>query len=297
MMIGFQQRVEFFGYRIIEKLVCSIPDEKLASMARPFAFLVFYILRIRRKISLDNLQIAFPEKTEHWRKSTAYFAYLHFSLVILEFMKIQKWSKSRMREKLRFTNFDDILPELDKGTGVIIVSAHFGNWEFGTGYVGSRGVPATAVQQNQKNVFIDKRMKDIRRKWGVEIIDTKGAVKNSVEKIRTGRIVALLGDQDAGSRGIFVPFFSRPASTHFGAAVIHQRTGAPLYFVECSRVENYKIDFIFKRIDTRISAEDPEEQVKQIAALLMQYLEKTVRRYPKQYFWMHKRWKSSPPEK
>jgi KDO2-lipid IV(A) lauroyltransferase len=293
-MISLQQHLEFLGYRIIEKLVCSIPDEKLPGMARPFAFLIYYILRIRRKVSLENLKIAFPEKSEQWRNKVAYFSYLHFSVVILEFMKIQKWSRERMREKLRFTNIDDILPYLEKGEGVLIVSAHFGNWEYGTGYAGSREIPATVVQQNQKNQLIDKRMKDIRRKWGVEIIDTKGAVINSEKAIRKGRIVALLGDQDAGDSGIFVPFFSRLASSHHGAAVIHQRTGAPLYFVACSRVENTKIDFIFERIDSPTDTRDHKKQVEQITALLMQHVEKTVRRFPEQYFWMHKRWKSSP---
>ena len=293
-MVTFQQRLEFFGYRMIEKLVCSIPDEKLPSMARPFAFLIFFILRIRRGVSLNNLKIAFPEKSRQWRERIAYFSYLHFSVVILEFMKIEKWNKKLMQEKLRTTNLDDVLPLMKNGKGVLIVSAHFGNWEFGTGYVGARGIPATVVQQNQKNVLIDERMKAIRKKWGVEIIDTKGAVKNSEKAIRNGRIVALLGDQDAGSKGIFVPFFTRAASTHHGAAVIHQRTGAPLYFVACSRVENTKIDFILERIDSPADSKDEKEQVEQLTAALTQHVEKAVRRYPEQYFWMHKRWKSSP---
>ena len=74
-MGNLQQRLEFLGYRIIEKLVCSIPDDGLPGMARPFAFLIFYILRIRRKVSLENLKIAFPEKSDQWRKKTAYFFY------------------------------------------------------------------------------------------------------------------------------------------------------------------------------------------------------------------------------
>ena len=144
-MENLQQRLEFLGYRIIEKLVCSIPDEGLPGLARPFAFLIFYILRIRRQVSLENLKIAFPEKTEQWRKRVAYFSYLHFSVVILEFMKIAKWSKERMQQKVRSTNLDDVLTGIERGKGILIVSAHYGNWEIGTGYVGSRGYPGTAV--------------------------------------------------------------------------------------------------------------------------------------------------------
>ena len=93
-------RLEFFGYQFIEKLVRSIPDGSLPGVARFFAFLTFYLLRIRRQVSLANLRIAFPEKDADWHRSVAYFSYLHFSLMILEFMKMQKWDLPRVEQKI-----------------------------------------------------------------------------------------------------------------------------------------------------------------------------------------------------
>jgi KDO2-lipid IV(A) lauroyltransferase len=293
--IPFLQRLEFFGYQFIEKLVCSIPDGSLPGVARFFAFLTFYLLRIRRQVSLANLQIAFPEKDAAWRRSMAYFSYLHFSLMILEFMKMQKWDLKRVEQKIEKLDIEVALKSYKAGKGGIIVSGHFGNWELGASYLFGRGVRSAVIQQRQHNILVNERMKEYRQKWGMEVIYSRGGVKASEIAVKKGKIIALLGDQDAGERGVFVPFFGRLSSTHIGAAVLKLRSGAPLFLGTCIRLTCQKFYFTIKPILLHDQLNLTDENVGMVTAEIQKHLEKEVRKHPKQYFWMHRRWKTAPP--
>ncbi len=293
-MASTQHKLEYFGYRIIEKLVCSLPDSSLAAFARPFAFFIFYVLGVRKQVTLQNLAIAFPERSLSWRKKIAYFSYLHFSVMILEFMKMQKWSQQKVRSKFRLAETDKLLQVLKNGNGAILVSGHFGNWEVAMGYLYTYRLRSTAIQQNQQNDLINQRMKSLHRQWGIHIVDTRGAVKNCEIALADGRIIALLGDQDAGHRGVFVPFFSRSAATHVGAAVLFLKTGAPLFLATCYRVSQQQFEFRFQRINNSGINLSPEDNINRITAQLMRQLEAAIKKHPEQYFWMHKRWKTVP---
>ena len=293
--IAFQHRLEFFGYRFIEKLICSIPDRSLAAVARFFSFLTFYMLRIRRKVTLDNLQLAFPEKGDKWRRTTAYFSYLHFSLMILEFMKMQKWDLKRIEQKIKKLNIEEALQAYKNGKGGIIVSGHFGNWEMGASYLFGRGIQSAVLQQRQKNILVNERMIKYRQKWGMEIIYSKGGVRAGEVALKKGKLIALLGDQDAGHRGVFVPFFNRSSSTHIGAAVLSLRSNAPLFLGKCTRITAQTFHFTIKPILLPEQMSLTEENVQRVTADIQKHLEEEVRKNPEQYFWMHRRWKTNPP--
>ena len=293
-MITFQHRLEYLGYRIIEKLICSLPDDSLSAFARPFAFLLFHVIGIRKKVTLENLTIAFPEKSIAWKKKIAYNSYLHFLVMMLEFMKMQRWSLSKLYSKFRMAEIDKLLPVLQKGKSAILVSGHFGNWEVAMGYLHYHQIKSTAIQQNQQNDLINQRMKILHQQRGIEIVDTRGAVNNCIIALRKGRVAAILGDQDAGHRGVFVPFFSRPASTHIGAALLHLSTGAPLFLSTCNRVSKHQFELFFHRINGLKDNSVSDENIHYLTSQLMSQLEKAIRKHPEQYFWMHRRWKTSP---
>lgn len=290
----FLHRLELLGYVFIEKLVCSIPDRSLASMARFFAFLAYQILRIRRQVTFSNLQITFPHRGERWRKKVAYFSYLHFALMILEFMKMQKWDVKRIEQKVMRQDIDELLQAAQRSKGGILISGHFGNWEIAMGYLHGKGVKSVVIQQRQNNRLINERMRKLRQKWGMEIIYPRGAVESSEQALAEGKIVGLLGDQDAGERGVFVPFLGQLASTHIGAAVLKLRSKAPLFVGFCRRLKSSNFEFFCQSIQVPDSLVVNDDNVRMVTAEIQKYLEHTIRRYPEQYFWMHRRWKTTP---
>lgn len=293
--ITLQHRLEYFFYVALEKFVCALPEHALQQVAKNLAILVFFIFRIRRGVALQNLSLAFPQKQMAWRRKIAFRSYWHFALVILELMKMNVWSLKFIERKVETENEAEVLERFREGKGVILLTAHFGIWEILLGYLSKFGLKTAVIQQRQKNRLIDERMKRLRQIWGGEIVYPRGAVQKCVQALGDGKNVTLLADQDAGKKGIFVPFFGVPASTHAGVALIHLKSGAPVFFPACVRQNSGSFKVTLHKISDFGKSKITEEKITRIIADYIKLLESYVRKYPEQYFWMHRRWKSSPP--
>jgi Kdo2-lipid IVA lauroyltransferase/acyltransferase len=291
--ISFQHRLEYIAYVSMERLICALPDGSLSLVARFLAFLSYRILRIRRVVSLQNLEYAFPEKPETWRKKTAFSSYRHFALMILEFMKMNKWPPDRLRQMVTVENLEMLQDAMKEGRGAIMVSGHFGNWEIAMGYLHLQGIRSAIIQQRQKNRLVNNRMKRLREKWGMEIVYPRGAVSQCVHMLHRKMMVGLLGDQDAGRRGVFVPFFDRLSSTHIGAAAIHLKSGSPMLLGTCIRGARGGFILKFQQIPDGRAGEESRKAIIDITSAHTALLENAVRQHPEQYFWMHKRWKTN----
>lgn len=284
--------LEYFGYRLVEFFAAYLPEFLLIPKANFFAFLTFHILKVRRDVALQNIGIAFPEKSDQERLAIAYGSYRHFALMILEFMRLVRWSPERLAEMVEFDSADLLRQCLQQDKGIILDAAHLGNWEIGIAYLSKFWLPATVIQKRQKNVYVDRRMAAHRRRWGMEIVHSRGAVKNALSVLKQKRFLGLLGDQDGGRNGIFVPFFNKPASTTPGAALLRIRGRAPILFAYSVREGPFKFRVGLEPLPIDENFHLSDENMKAILGAYTQLLEQYVRQYPEQYFWMHRRWKS-----
>jgi KDO2-lipid IV(A) lauroyltransferase len=150
------------------------------------------------------------------------------------------------------------------------------------------------VVQRQRNPLFDEALIASRRSLGHGVIDRIKATRLAIKALRRGHAVAFAADQNAGKAGIFVPFFGRLASTHRGAALFAVKTGAPLFLGTSLRRENgYEVRL--QRVDVpRDGALD--DVVYQLTVAFTARLEAVVREAPEQYLWLHRRWKTRPPE-
>jgi KDO2-lipid IV(A) lauroyltransferase len=181
---------------------------------------------------------------------------------------------------------------LVSGLGAVIVTGHLGNWEAAGAAVASLGMPLAAVVKRQSNDEFDRLLVDSRRRIGIEPVYMEDSRARLPELIRSGTSVALVADQDAGNRGLFVPFLGRPASTFRGPARLSMSTGAPLFFGSAIREgDGYRA--ILEPVKTDLTGGEAELDLTRKWA---QRLEAWVRRYPDQYFWFHRRWKTLPPD-
>ena len=296
-MKKLQYLLEYIGYRLIEFFAAYIPEILLIPKANFFAFLAFHILRIRRNVTLENLRIAFPEKSEKERTAIAYASYKHFALLILEFMRLIRWTPEQLEKMVEFESSEVLKKIMKEEKGVIINSAHFGNWEIIISYFSEFWMSTTGVQQKQKNPYIDKLMAEHRNRWGMEIVYSQGAVKNGVRALEKKRMLGLLGDQDGGAKGIFAPFFGRVASTPPGPAVIRVKSRSPIAFAYAIRFGKFKFRVGVEPLNIDDNFELTDENLKIITRSYLEILEKYIRQYPEQYFWMHRRWKTTQVEK
>ena len=136
-------------------------------------------------------------------------------------------------------------------------------------------------------------MKTLRERWGMEIILPRGAVDQSVIALKNKKVVALLGDQDAGKRGTMVPFLGQMSATHIGAAALYLKTGVPLFIGTCARIKTQKFNLNIRPVPLKKSGKKTQVNIEDVTLAMVKELEKSIRKYPQQYFWMHRRWKTT----
>jgi KDO2-lipid IV(A) lauroyltransferase len=185
---------------------------------------------------------------------------------------------------------------LARGEGLIIVTGHLGNWEFGAAYFAARGVALDIVVRGMANPLFDAFLTRARREGGVEVVRDKDAVRRTPRSLRENRAVAFVADHDAlGLASTFVPFFGRPAKTPRGPAVFTLRLGTPTVFVAILRQPGGRYGVKILPVEVPPTG-DREADVDAIVLRYTQILEDLVRAYPAQYFWQHRRWRRQPPD-
>lgn len=217
----------------------------------------------------------------------------------MEFVHLGKWDKQKIAKRIAEIEGEEYFLNFSKsGDPYIAVTGHIGNWELMGAYFAScRDVPVAVVAKPLHNPYVEEMVNNVRTKNGMEVISTReDAAKDILKALRKGKNVVFLADQDARRSGIFVDFFGKKASTFPGPALFAIRSGCPILPVFDIRMKNYRHKIIFYPpiYPTGVS-KNREEAVEEITRRHVGVLEDVIRRYPEQYFWFHKRWKTEPP--
>lgn len=289
----------FFEYILVlalEKLICALPWRWAMAFGRGLGRFIFSVLAIRKKVTCDNLQHAFPEKTRTEIEDIARRAYIHFGQSIIEFLRMPIMSAAYFQEKIRFVPDDFVAGIVREPLGAICLSGHFGNWELLAASLAQSGIAMIGVAKEQRNHLVDRMIARNRHQLGIETVPTGMAVRAVVKALKQNKFIALLGDQDAHREGVFVHFMGRPSSTAPGPASLALKTGAPIIFGAIVREENGRHTGYLERVDFSDLSGDSPENIKILTQRHAAVLEKFVRTWPEQWFWMHKRWKTKPDE-
>ena len=185
--------------------------------------------RIRLPVVEAQIAAAFPERDAAWVRATARACYRHFGREAAEIVRLDLFGQQDLLDRIH--GVDDartaFRSEETRGLGAVIVTGHLGNWEAAGAAVSQLGMPLAAVVKRQSNSRFDDLLVQSRRRLGIEPIYMEEARVRMPDLIRSGVSVALVADQDARNRGMFVPFLGRPASTFRGPARLALQTGAP----------------------------------------------------------------------
>jgi KDO2-lipid IV(A) lauroyltransferase len=246
----------------------------------------------RKEICMDNLRRAFPEKTEAERAEIARGAYRGYGRAVLEML----WSGGASAEEhlatMRPANGEVPLAALARGKGLILLSAHFGAWEFIVSSLSLHlGHPVVAIAQPQRNRYIDAIITSNRNRFGCSTVTMHQSVRTVVTLLRQGKIVGMLGDQSGPKESVFIEFFGRPAATHRGAAAFSLKNDTPIVMFFLLRQPDGTYEAQFEEVDRAGLAGYTEENVIELTRRHTAVLERYVRRYPDHWLWMHKRWK------
>ena len=282
-----KERLEHAGLVAAEGLFSALPRSGAMAVGRGIGRAA-HALGVRRDVVERQIAEAFPDRPAAWVRATARDCYRHFGAELAELARARS---ERLVE--RTAGGDRLLAVWEEATasgrGGLIVTGHLGNWELAGAAVAAHGVPISAVVKAQRNPRVDRHLAELRRGLGVEPILMHRAGRGVADALERGRAVALVADQDALSRGVFVPFLGRPASTFRGPAALALRHEVPLLFgVMVREGEGWRM--IVERVETRGRDE------RSLTAAWVRRLEREVRERPGQYFWFHRRWKTRPAD-
>jgi len=283
---------EYIVFIIIAKTVQLFGFRRLHLPAKILSYVFFDLLKIRKDVVYKNLGIAFPKKTQAEKEVIAKKSYYHFSRLILEIMCIPKMNKEEIYSLVFCEEIQELRSVYEQGEGLIILTAHFGNWEFGAISVPMQmGTIMYPIVKPQRNPFVTKWLKQMRESHGNKVISLGISIRETYKVLKEGKILGVVGDQRGPKDGMRVKLFGIDTAIFSGTADLVLKLNVPVYVLFAARINGSEYRAFTERIDTENLPEDKYEKVKEINQRYMNLLEKYVKLYPEQWFWMHNIWK------
>jgi KDO2-lipid IV(A) lauroyltransferase len=299
--------LEYQGTLLLLFLAQTLPYAWVLALGKVLGKFTFSVLRIRRRVALENLAHAFPEKSAAEIKHIAKRSYENSGMMMMEYLRLPKLSEIEFAQIITCDDETPLHQALAMGKGAICLTGHFGNWEYLGAYLAARDYPMVYLYQEQNNPYVDALIYKIRTQMRMPSIPRGAALRGILKALRERKFVAILADQDAGSNGLFIDFLGRPASTARGPAAFVLKSQAPIVLGFAIRQPDGRLRAEFELLTFNFSEHasqqkaggngqrlegDEEQKLRIITEAWTRVLEKYVRRYPDHWFWMHRRWKT-----
>jgi KDO2-lipid IV(A) lauroyltransferase len=287
-----KNRIEYILFILFSWCFRLIGLKLSRKFATILALLFFYVIPIRKKVVFSNLKIAFPENDISTTKKLAFRIYLSFAITLVEIMCLPFLSKEELTNAVVCSNPEMIVNKFNEGRGVILLSSHFGNWEYIAVSVAVQiQLPFSVVVKPLRNSLVYEWMNRARTKFGNEVVPLGISIRKTYQTLKEKKIVAMVADQRGPAEGVRVDFFDKKVSVYSGPAALALKTGAPLICGIAIRDKDYKYKTELVEISKDNLPENEEEKILAISQRYTSYLEKVIREHPEQWLWMHKRWK------
>jgi KDO2-lipid IV(A) lauroyltransferase len=255
---------------------------------------VAHALGIRRGVAERNLALAFPELDRSQRGRILRDHYRELGRVCVEYASLPELARSAPGEVVAdVRGGEHLVAARALGRGAVVVTAHVCNFELAGAWI-ARTQPLDFVVKPLNNPRMEAWIRARRAELGVGQIETGAGMRAVFAALQANRVVCMLADQDARRHGVFVPFFGRPASTPVGPAAIALRRGAPLIPAFARRLDDLRLRIEFHPPLTVPDPAAPDAALR-LTALHTALLEARIRERPSDWFWLHRRWKTSPP--
>lgn len=256
-----------------------------------------WALGIRRRVVLDNLRLAFPEKSEAERLAIARRTYRNLGQMIPEFLRVPSLPPAELERIFVYDGWERFEEAKARGKGVIACTGHFGNFEVLAAAHTLRGTPITMISRRMGKSGANDLWRGLRQRAGVEdLVVTKGStLAAAVRSIKAGRVLGYVIDQNQPLRhAIFPTFFGVPAATASTPAVLAMRSGAAVLFTLSVPLGDGRHKVV---IEGPLDPPDSGDRDRDVLAFMQDLndrLERWIRVYPDRWYWLHRRWKTRP---
>jgi lauroyl/myristoyl acyltransferase len=282
--------INYILYRIGQFIALNIPLKLAYRIAMFFSDSHYIFADKDRKVVKKNLQAIFPEKPDREIRRIRIGMFRNFAKYLVDFFRFEKIDLRYIKDNIRIENKHYFEEALSKGKGVIVLTAHLGNWELGGVIVATLGYPFWAVALPHK----DKRVNDFfnfqRERKGMKVIQLGKAVRASLNLLKDNKMVALVGDRDFTEKGIILDFFGKPTFFPEGPAALSLKTGAII--VPGFMLRN-KDDTFTLRIEKPLESVPTGDKDKDLRGLITLYkpiFEDYIRKFPDQWYMFRRFW-------
>ena len=275
--------------RHVQKRLLKKPYLKALASGERMGRLIWRFARRRRETAVSNLTMAFPEMGLKEAEAITKRVFENFARSTVDFLIGLNRTKVELDSTTTIEGFENFEKAHARGKGVILVTAHFGNWERSSMWMAHRGYKLSVVARDMDDEGVNAMINDLRKKPGLEVIPRGSAARPMIKRLKNNELIGIIPDQN--SNEIYIPFFGKPAGTVLGPGVIAERTGAAVVPSFCHYLGDGKYHIkVYPELTAQPGYETKGEGMMRAIG---KQLETVISERPDQWLWIHDRWRNA----
>jgi len=281
-------------YKFFTFLLWLLPEGVIRKLMRAIAWFAYYISPKHKNIIHSNLDLAFNNTlTKQEKREIGISSFMNLLDTILGIIKRDGMSREEVIENISFDGIEIVKKYQDEGKKIIFITGHQGNWELLSQAIAIKfDLTLVGVGRELDSKIMDRVLKKNREQFNIEMVYKKGAMKGCIRALSKGKAVGILVDQSIKlSQSININFFGKPATHTPLASILSRKFGIDLIpaFISTDDYKNYRVK-VYEPIKT-IKTDNQDDDLAKLTQAQADIMEQVIKENPKQWFWMHKRWK------
>jgi Kdo2-lipid IVA lauroyltransferase/acyltransferase len=289
-------KLQYWPVALLVRLIGALPRPLAHGVGVMIGGAVYLLHPRLRRVGLRNLELAFPQKSAGERHKILRGVYVSLGRLLGEACQFPKYTRENASDIAVYQGFENFQEAERRGRGVLLLTGHFGGWEVGSFFHSLQGHPMQIVVRPLDNPYVNGLLQHYRGLHGNTMIGKQEFARGLIAAMRQNLTVGILTDTNmTPPQGVFVDFFGIPACTASGVARVALHTDAavvPAFTIWDPVLRKYRVEF--DRSVDLVRTGDTEADAVANTAKFSKIIEEYVRRYPDQWLWVHRRWKSRP---
>lgn len=290
-------KLQYLPLALLVRIIGMLPRPLARGVGILIGGLVYHAHPRLRRVGLRNLEMAFPGKPLSERRRILRGVYVSLGRLLAEFCLFPRYTQENVSRVAVYQGFENFESAEKRGKGVLFLTGHFGGWEIGSFFHSLQDNPMRIVVRPIDNPYVDDLVTRYRTLHGNTVMGKQGFARGLLAAMQNNETVGILMDTNmTPPQGVFADFFGIPACTAVGIARVALHTDAavvPAFTIWDPVLRKYRVEFA-QAVKLVRTGNDEADAVTN-TAVFNRIFEDYVRKYPDQWLWVHRRWKTRPP--
>ena len=281
----------------IAKAIAKLPLPKALALGRGLGWIYGNIVRYHREDAIDALTRAFPDKNDQEIQVIVKQMYANLGMNMIELTRLAGFSAEVFSDDyIKIHGLEHVEAALKRNKGALILTGHIGSWDLACTVTPRVGYDLTVITKALKQEALNEVWQDIREKFGVKFVSAHNSYRACLKVLRKNELVGFILDQNMiDKEGIFVNFFDRPACTTPGLAFMSAQSKAPVVPIFIKRMPDGTHEAYIQPFIEPPPNRKPEA-IQEATQVYTKILEEYIRENPTDWIWLHRRWRTQPPQ-